>query len=234
MEFKKVYSQVPACSIGQTPNATLSCLKCDMMHIGSSMKLFVPVDQPVPVRAEVDKTVLEAGDAMTCKVSFDAAVEEAKVTTMIGDGLVLDNLTVSGQEVTAVVSAGAGFAGFRSVAIGYMGVQKMFSCEVKRPAAEEAAGIVSITAEPKQIEVGGKSVITVKFDKALTADELPTLEATAGLSVAKELALEAEPGEVATAEVSGDAETEEGLVTATMGEEKSAVKVTVKAAASTK
>lgn len=166
MAFKKVYSQVPACSIGHTVNNTLSCLKCDMMHIGSSMKLFVDEKQPVPVRAEmVGKAALEAGETVTCKVTFDLeGLKKEDISVLAGEGLKVDSVEVSDKVATVVCSAESGIYGPRSIQVGHKGVQRMFSVQLVKPDADNSK-VVSVTVEPKTIEVGGKAKVQVVFDK---------------------------------------------------------------------
>lgn len=234
MAFKKVYSQIPACSIGHTVNNTLACLKCDMMHIGSSMKLYVDEKQPVPVRAEmVGSAALEAGETVTCKVTFDLeGLKKEDIAVMVGEGLKTDSVEVAGAVATVVISAEPGIYGPRSIQIGHKGVQKMFSVELVRPEAVDKPVITAVTVEPKEIEVGGKAIVKVAFDKAIAEDgELARLEAVEGITVSKQPELNPNNAKEATGEVSGEGEVTEGLVTATLGESSAAAKLTVKAKA---
>lgn len=234
MAFKKVYSQIPACSIGHTVNNTLSCLKCDMMHIGSSMKLYVDEKQPVPVRAEmVGSAALEAGEKVTCKVTFDlTGLKKEDITVMVGEGLKVESVEVADTVATVICVAEAGIYGPRSIQIGHKGVQKMFSVELVKPEAVDKPVITAVTVEPDTIEVGGKAVVKVAFDKAIAEDgELARLSSTNGITVEKQPELNPNNTKEATAIVTGASEVKDGLVTATLGESKAAAKLTVNAKA---
>lgn len=234
MAFKKVYSQIPACSIGHTVNSTLSCLKCDMMHIGSSMKLYVDEKQPVPVRAEMTgSAAIEAGETVTCKVTFDlTGLKKEDISVMVGEGLKVDSVEVADKVATVVVSAEAGIYGPRSIQVGHKGVQKMFSVELVKPEAVDKPVITAVTVEPNTIEVGGKAVVKVAFDKAIAKDgELARLSTTNGVTVEKQPELNPNNAKEATAVVTGASEVKDGLVTATLGESKAAAKLTVNAKA---
>ena len=168
MAFKKVFSQIPACSIGHTVNNTLSCLKCDMMHIGSNMKLYVPEDQAVPVRAEANATALEAGQSIACKVTYSDNITKEEIKTIVGQGLTVTSVEVAEKVATVNVKAEAGIYGPRSIIVGYKGVNRIFSVELVKPAETDSPKIKSIVAEPAVVEVGQKSVVTIEFEKAVT------------------------------------------------------------------
>lgn len=168
MAFKKVFSQIPACSIGHTVNNTLSCLKCDMMHIGSNMKLYVPEDQAVPVRAEANATALEAGQSIACKVTYSDTVTKEEIKTIVGQGLTVTSVEVADTVATVNVRAEAGIYGPRSIIVGYKGVNRIFSVELVKPAETAVPKIKSVTAEPAEVEVGEKAVVTVEFEKEVT------------------------------------------------------------------
>lgn len=168
MAYKLTYSQIPACSQGHTTNDTLSCLSCDMMHVGSNMKVYVDAKQPVPVRAEADVNKLVAGETMTCKVTYDLdGVKKEDIKVLVGDGLKLDSVEVAEKVATVKVSAEAGKFGPRSVQVRYKGVQKMFSVVLAKPEVTEDV-ISTVTVDPASVEVGGKATVTVKFNKPVT------------------------------------------------------------------
>lgn len=169
MAFKKVYSEVPACSQGHTSNDTLACVSCGMMHVGSHMKLYVPEDQPVPVASEASSNKIELGQEVTVKVTYDAEIEKEKLQVIVGHGLEVVSTEAAAEVATVKVTAKEPIFGHRTVIVDYMGVRRMFMLDLV-PATVDGVGISEIKVEPAVAEAGKEAVVTVTLtEKAVEA-----------------------------------------------------------------
>lgn len=160
MAFKKVYSEVPACSQGHTSNDTLSCASCGMMHVGSHMKLYVPEDQPVPVASEASSNKVELGQEVTVKVTYDLDIVKEKLNVIVGHGLKVVSTEAAGKVATVKVTAEEPIFGHRTVIVDYLGVRRMFMLDLV-PATVDGVGIEAIKVEPAVAEAGKEAVVTV-------------------------------------------------------------------------
>lgn len=167
MAFKKVYSEIPACSQGHTSNDTLACASCGMMHVGSHMKLFVPEEQPVPVSSEVSANKIELGQEVTLTVNYDLDIVKEKLSVIVGHGIKLVSAEAAGKVATVKVTAAEPIFGHRTVIVDYEGVRRMFMLDLV-PATADGVGVAEIKVEPAVVEAGKEAVVTVTLtEKAL-------------------------------------------------------------------
>lgn len=159
MKFKLVFSEVPACSQGHTSNDTLSCLACGMMHTGSRMKLYVPEDQPVPVSAKADMTVVPLGKEATLTVDFSAAVKKEEVEVQAAAGLEVKSVEVADKTATIKVEAKEPFYGHKAVMVGHKGVKRMFDLVIDKAPTE----MTRISLSKTTAEVGESVKVKIFF-----------------------------------------------------------------------
>lgn len=185
MKYKLVYSQVPACSYGNSVTNTLECASCDMVHIGSNMKMYVPEDQPVPEKAVVDKEAAFPGDTIKVEVDYSAPVKAEDVKVIVGELLEVVNVTAtpaanqmgraaSGEGTHVVVECkiveGAK-GGRNNIIVSYKNVDRMFSVKVNIPNSEDdkrEMELASITLDKSTIEVGEIAKATLNFKEKVS------------------------------------------------------------------
>lgn len=161
-KFKKVYSEIPACS--QVGSSDM-CQHCDSQYMGSRMKLFVDAETPIPVRAEI------AEDGVTCKVTYDADVKEENVRIYHGKQLAVKSKDVQGAVVTVVVE-GTEYskAGVHPLSVEYAGIKRMFRIKVTEltEPSDDGVHVTGIVVDPKAIEAGKKASVKIALSKPET------------------------------------------------------------------
>ena len=186
MKFKLVFSEVPACSQGHTSNDTLSCLSCGMMHAGSRMKLYVPEDQPVPVSAKADMSVVPLGKEATLTVNFSAAVKKEEVEVQAAAGLEVKSVEVADKTATIKVEAKEPFYGHKAVIVGHKGVKKMFDLVIDKAPVE----MTRITLNKTTAEVGEPVKVTVHFSGKVVDGKLPRITLINNTTISKPFKLD--------------------------------------------
>lgn len=186
MKFKLVFSEVPACSQGHTSNDTLSCLSCGMMHAGSRMKLYVPEDQPVPVSAKADMSVVPLGKEATLTVDFSAAVKKEEVEVQATAGLEVKSVEVADKTATIKVEAKEPFYGHKAVMVGHKGVKKMFDLVIDKAPVE----MTRITLSKTTAEVGEPVKVTVHFSGKVVDGKLPRITLINNTTISKPFKLD--------------------------------------------
>lgn len=186
MKFKLVFSEVPACSQGHTSNDTLSCLSCGMMHAGSRMKLYVPEDQPVPVSAKADMSVVPLGKEATLTVDFSAAVKKEEVEVQAAAGLEVKSVEVADKTATIKVEAKEPFYGHKAVMVGHKGVKKMFDLVIDKAPVE----MTRITLNKTTAEVGEPVKVTVHFSGKVVDGKLPRITLINNTTISKPFKLD--------------------------------------------
>lgn len=171
MVFKKVYTQIPVCSLGQTPNGIKDCAICDAATSTTPYPVTVPENQAVPIGANIDKYVCYGGDFFVVTLEYDKYLNPNDVLVKLSPGLTEEKREyLDHRYVRITIRSDVYNLGKKNICVGYMGINRYFHVEVIKAYPK----IVNIIASPSTLKQGENSIVTVVLNRELEiGEEMP-------------------------------------------------------------
>lgn len=172
MKWKLVYSQVPGCSYGNSPQYTQDCERCDMRLTAANAKMYIPIDSPEPIKSEIDKVEGLAGEQFMMTVTFDKPVKASDIKVMLGSQLDLVSVVAGagdeGEVVKVTTKAKDGAVpGTYSIITTHNNINRIMDVIINpTPEAPEAeVELKTIKLKKNTLEVGETTEVTLGFEE---------------------------------------------------------------------
>lgn len=166
--MKKVYTQIPICSLGQTPSGIKDCAVCEYGTKYEIRPINVAESFPIPVSATIDKTTVYAGDPVTITIEFDNYVDLDDISTKLSAGLDIESIEkITNKIIQVTVNTDVDNLGNKNIGIIYEYIARYFNINV----IESYPKILEIKCSPERIRQGENTIVKIILNRELKHNE---------------------------------------------------------------
>ncbi len=169
MVFRKAYTVIPKCSIGQTQYCTQDCSICDKANFDDIIQIPIPDTTAYFVSADIDKNKIRIDEVVTVTIVMDRSIDPAllEVYTTSGIKVISQNIINHNSAEIKLTGDGSGRTGIMNIVVKYAGITRV----LRTTLVETFARIVGFTSSSADIQLGNTIRLDISLNRPLKDGE---------------------------------------------------------------
>lgn len=175
MSFRKVYTVIPKCSIGQTQYCTQDCTRCDKASFDNIIQITIPDDTAYFVSVSADKDKMRIDEIVSVNVVMDRPIDPTLLEVYTTNGLKVVDQAIYDQNTAKIqlTGDGSGKTGIMNIVVKYAGITRI----VRVTLVETFARIIDFKTSSNSIQLGNTIRLDISLNRPLRNDEeLPVVK----------------------------------------------------------